>query len=189
MRLQRATHQDEPTETQNEIENSNDDDDNDDDSVEVQEQGRKRKRRRAAALSKIKQNKEAARRKSRCIGGNDEDNDTIVKQMNNELQRIPDHIENCEICGKRFTVTAYSRTGPNGGLLCPKCSKDMANKEKKPTAKRRGPKSGRRQNQSNLLDGVALQGASSLVEMCTKVNLQLILPKKIYIYIYIYIYI
>lgn len=168
IRLQRATHQDEPTETQNEIEINDDDDDNDDNSVELQEQGRKRKRRRAAALSKIKQNKEAARRKSRRIGGNNENNDTIVKQMDNELQRIPDHIENCEICGKRFTVTAYSRTGPNGGLLCPKCSKDMANKEKKPTAKRRGPKSGRRQTQSNLLDGVAPQGASSLVEMCTK---------------------
>ena len=38
----------------------------------------------------------------------------------------PGQIENCEICNKRFTVTPYSKSGPNGGLLCPKCAKELA---------------------------------------------------------------
>lgn len=82
----------------------------------------------------------------------------------------PGQLENCEICSKRFTVTPYSKTGPNGGLLCPKCSKDLISDEKKSKGKKRGPRSGRRQNQSNLLDGIAQRGALSLVEMCTKVR-------------------
>lgn len=139
--------------------------------VETQDQGKKRKRRVAATLSRIKQSKEFARRKARRTGEPDGDEDAIAREMMYEnSQPIPGQLENCETCSKRFTVTAYSKTGPNGGLLCPKCSKDLADKEKKLKPKSRGPKSGRRQNQSNLLDGVAQQGASSLVEMCTKVN-------------------
>lgn len=90
--------------------------------------------------------------------------------MEEKCRPMPGQLENCEICSKRFTVTAYSKTGPNGGLLCPKCSKDVADDEKKSQPKKRGPRTGRRQAQSNLLDGVAHYGAISLVEMCTKVG-------------------
>ncbi|KAL1999064.1 hypothetical protein VTN02DRAFT_5109 [Thermoascus thermophilus] len=88
--------------------------------------------------------------------------------MYQKARPVPGQLEHCEICGKRFTVTAYSKTGPNGGLLCSKCSKELGDEEKKPKAKRRGPKSSRRQNQSNLLDGLVQHGAISLVEMCVK---------------------
>lgn len=85
-------------------------------------------------------------------------------------QPLPGQFENCELCSKRFTVTAYSKTGPNGGLLCPKCSKEVMGYDKKSKPKKRAPRSGRRQVQSNLLDGIAHYGAMSLVEMCTKVR-------------------
>ncbi|KAL1983914.1 hypothetical protein VTN96DRAFT_9767 [Rasamsonia emersonii] len=88
--------------------------------------------------------------------------------MYQKSRPLPGQLENCEICSKRFTVTAYSKTGPNGGLLCAKCSKEIADEEKKAKPKKTGPKSGRRQNQSNLLDGLVQRGAQSLVEMCTK---------------------
>ncbi|GAB1217056.1 hypothetical protein ATERTT37_006278 [Aspergillus terreus] len=136
---------------------------------ESPEQKKKRKRKEAATLAKIKQSKEFARRKARRIGEPDDDDDLIAREMMDEKSRpLPGQLENCELCGKRFTVTAYSKTGPNGGLLCAKCSKELANDEKKAKAKKRGPRTGRRQNQSNLLDGITQQGALSLAEMCTK---------------------
>ncbi|KAL4891396.1 RNI-like protein [Aspergillus ambiguus] len=136
---------------------------------ESPEQRKKRKRKEAVALARIKQSKEFARRKSRRIGEPDDDDDLIAREMMDEKARpMPGQLENCELCGKRFTVTPYSKTGPNGGLLCAKCSKEQANDEKKGKAKKRGPRTGRRQNQSNLLDGIAQQGALSLAELCTK---------------------
>jgi DNA repair protein RAD7 len=89
--------------------------------------------------------------------------------MYQKSRPLPGQLDNCEICEKRFTVTPYSKTGPNGGLLCAKCSKESAKGEKKAKPKKTAPKTGRRQNQSKLLDGIAQQGASSLAEMCTKV--------------------
>ncbi|OJJ42995.1 hypothetical protein ASPZODRAFT_169816 [Penicilliopsis zonata CBS 506.65] len=144
---------------------------------ETPEQRKKRKRKEAVALAKIKQSKEFARRKARRIGDldddddDDDDDDELARDMMYEKSRpMPGQLENCEICSKRFTVTAYSKTGPNGGLLCGKCSKEINDEEKKSKQKKRGPKIGRRQNQSNLLDGLVTQGALSLVEMCTKVR-------------------
>lgn len=100
----------------------------------------------------------------------EEDDDMIAKDMIDEKSRpMPGQLENCEKCGKRFTVTPYSRAGPNGGLLCAKCSKEVADQGKKAVPKKRGPRSGRRQVQSNLLDGIIQYGTMSLVEMCTKV--------------------
>lgn len=108
----------------------------------------------------------------------EEEDDELAREMMDEKSRpMPGQLENCEKCGKRFTVTAYSKTGPNGGLLCAKCSKEVADDAKKSAPKKRGPRSNRRQAQSKLLDGIIQYGAMSLVEMCTKVGL--------YIYIYI----
>ena len=75
-------------------------------------------------------------------------------------------MENCEICEKRFSVTAYSRAGPDGGLLCPKCSKEL-DKEEGSAKKKRKIDSGRvrRQMQSNLLDGI-YPGAKTLMTLC-----------------------
>lgn len=75
-------------------------------------------------------------------------------------------MENCEVCSTRFTVTPYSRTGPNGGLLCFPCAKQLlkeegaARKQKRNTAGRQ-----RRKLQSDLLDGI-YPGAKTLVNLC-----------------------
>lgn len=153
------------------------DEDDEANASETPEQ-KKRKRRESAAVQKIKQSKEFARRKARRTGepdGDDDGDDDIIARgiLYEKARPMPGQLENCEICSKRFTVTPYSKTGPNGGLLCAKCSKDLADKEKKSKPKKQVPRSGRRQNQSNLLDGVTQRGAQSLVETCTKVNLSL----------------
>ncbi|KAJ5085592.1 hypothetical protein N7532_010363 [Penicillium argentinense] len=128
-----------------------------------------KKRKRQQAIEKIKRSKEFARRKARRTGDPDDDDDILAKQMMDEKSRpLPGQLENCEICGKRFTVTPYSKTGPNGGLLCPECSKNQANAEKKVPAKKRTPGIGRRQNQAKILDGVTTLGAQSLLETCIK---------------------
>lgn len=157
-------------------ENAAIDDEHEDQIDETSEEKKKRKRKEAATLAKIKQSKEFARRKARRVGepgdDDDEDDDYIAKELMAQRSRpLPGQIENCEICSKRFTVTPYSKTGPKGGLLCAKCSKEVGDQEKKSQPKKRGPRAGRRQNQSDLLDGVAQHGALSLVEMCTKVGL------------------
>ncbi|KAL3493124.1 hypothetical protein BJX62DRAFT_91255 [Aspergillus germanicus] len=149
--------------------NAADNDEYEDNVGESPEERKKRKRKEAATLAKIKQSKEFARRKARRVGEPDDDDDFIAREMMEERSRpLPGQLGNCEICSKRFTVTPYSKTGPNGGLLCAKCGKELGDKEKKSQPKKRGPRTARRQNQSDLLDGIAQEGALSLVEMCTK---------------------
>jgi DNA repair protein RAD7 len=82
---------------------------------------------------------------------------------------MPGQFENCEKCEKRFTVTAYSKTGPEGGLLCTKCSKEVGKEEKKQQAKKRGPpKVRRRQTESDRMMGDVKAGAKSLLETCVR---------------------
>lgn len=137
-----------------------------------------KKRKRQQAIEKIKKSKEFARRKARRVGEPDDDDDALANEMMNEKQRPnPGQLENCEICGKRFTVTAYSKTGPNGGLLCADCSKAHVGGDKKGPAKKRSSGIGRRQNQSNLLDGLTPHGAQSLLETCIKVCVFAAIPR------------
>ncbi|KAL4971580.1 hypothetical protein BDW66DRAFT_21807 [Aspergillus desertorum] len=146
-----------------------DEDEYEDKAVQTPEERKKRRRKEAATLAKIKQSKEFAHRKARRIGGPDDDDDFIAREMMKECARpIPGQLENCELCSKRFTVTPYSKTGPKGGLLCAKCSKEVGAREKKLQPKKRAPRTARRQNQSDLLDGIAQHGALSLAETCTK---------------------
>lgn len=84
---------------------------------------------------------------------------------------LPGQLENCEICDKRFTVTAYSKTGPDGGLLCSKCSKEQeAEKKKETKPKPTVSRDKRRHLQSNLLDGIVRNGSKSLQELCVEVG-------------------
>jgi DNA repair protein RAD7 len=97
------------------------------------------------------------------------DEDEAARALFEEnMAPLPGQMENCEICEKRFSVTAYSRAGPDGGLLCPKCSKDL-DKEEGAAKKKRKTQQGRvrRQLQSNLLDGI-YPGAKSLVTLCVE---------------------
>lgn len=124
-------------------------------------------------MEKIKKTKENKRHKSKRVDDGNDSDDVIAHHFMKKTKLRPGQFDNCATCEKRFTVTAYSKTGPNGGLLCQKCSKEMADEEKKAKPKKRGPaKKGRRQAQSNLLDGFVQRGAPKLLETCIKVSLK-----------------
>ena len=84
---------------------------------------------------------------------------------------VPGQFDNCAVCEKRFTVTSYTKAGPDGGLLCPRCAKELDDDEKAKQKKKPMPNRHRqRQMRSDLLDGVATKGALSLVRLCLKVG-------------------
>ncbi|KIW98866.1 uncharacterized protein Z519_00529 [Cladophialophora bantiana CBS 173.52] len=153
-------------------ENESGDDGEDDDPVER----KKRKRKQEKALMKIKQSKEFKKRKMerKLEQGSDfeTDDDEIARAMMAKAKPLPGQLDNCEQCGKRFTVTPYSRTGPDGGLLCTKCSKELKDEEKKEAQakKKRAsvPKGRRRQTESDRMMGDVKPGAKSLVDMCVR---------------------
>ena len=88
--------------------------------------------------------------------------------MYKKARPAPGQFEHCEICSKRFTVTPYSKEGPEGGLLCTPCGKelkkDLKQQEKKAAAKPAGRK--RRKLESDRLDGIAAGGAKTLQQLC-----------------------
>ncbi|PQE26059.1 hypothetical protein CJF30_00000804 [Rutstroemia sp. NJR-2017a BBW] len=121
----------------------------------------------AKAIAKIKASKQFQRRREYRSDEEISDEDEAALALFNEtMAPLPDQMENCEICEKRFTVTAYSRAGPDGGLLCPQCTKEI-NKEDGRARKKRKTEKGaqRRKIQSNLLDGV-YPGAKDLMTLC-----------------------
>ncbi|EZF35832.1 hypothetical protein H109_07198 [Trichophyton interdigitale MR816] len=138
------------------------------------QQAKARKRKRtaattaAAATAKAKAMAKAKARR-RGQGVSDDDDEDYEEAFNQARVPAPGQLANCELCDKRFTVTAYSKTGPDGGLLCTPCGKQMAADEKKakPKPKRQKARATRQMN-SNLLDGIAQRGAFSLLEMCIK---------------------
>lgn len=91
--------------------------------------------------------------------------------MYTKKKPLPGQLENCETCEKRFTVTAYSKTGPDGGLLCTKCSKEQEDQKKKDQKSKKEAvnRDKRRHVQSNLLDGIVQIGSKTLQELCIKV--------------------
>jgi DNA repair protein RAD7 len=108
------------------------------------ERSRKRKRNQDEAIAKIKKGKEYKKSKP-----------------------LPGQLENCELCNKRFTVTPYSKAGPEGGLLCTPCGKELT-KENKASEKAKKPvvRKGRRKIESNRLDGLIAGGPKSLQQLC-----------------------
>ncbi|XXH00605.1 hypothetical protein Hte_006953 [Hypoxylon texense] len=135
-------------------------------------QARAQKRKRQAqTIKKIKDTKLFKKHKSWCEMDDDDLALDIYKR--NYIPPVPGQIENCEECKKRFTVTAYTRKGPEGGFLCPKCSNKLADEEK--AAKKNGKKKaatgpaggkGRRKLMSQLLDGQV--GVKSLLTLCVE---------------------
>ena len=137
---------------------------------------KKRKRKEEKALLKIKQSKEFKRRKQEQqdeLGSDyEQDDDVIAKSMMAKAKPLPGQLDNCEICEKRFTVTPYSKTGPDGGLLCTKCSKELKDEEKKEAAAKKkkdtAPRGRRRQTESDRMMGDVKPGAKSLVDVCVR---------------------
>lgn len=141
-------------------------------------QAKKRKREEEKAIEKIKKSKSfQKRRRSRKDGDKpDEEDDELetelARQMYTKSKPLPGQRENCAICSKRFTVTNYTKAGPNGGLLCPTCAKSLDKDEEKGKLMKKttGKSHKQRQMRSNLLDGMVQRGAKSLTQLCVQVS-------------------
>jgi transcription elongation factor Elf1 len=44
---------------------------------------------------------------------------------NDKSKNLPGRLLNCAECARRFTVTHYNKTGPDGGFLCNSCGKKV----------------------------------------------------------------
>ena len=148
--------------------------DDDEERIESAAQKKRRKRQQEKTLAKIKESKGHKSQKKRKNEGSDGDDDDIAWDMYTKKKPLPGQLENCEKCEKRFTVTAYSKTGPEGGLLCTKCSKEQEEQKKKDqrSKKEAVSRDKRRHVQSNLLDGIVQIGSRTLQELCIKVNIR-----------------
>jgi DNA repair protein RAD7 len=127
------------------------------------------RRKEQNAIDKIKAGKKFQKRK-RGLDEEDDEDDLAFAIHQERSAPLPGQMENCANCGKRFTVTPYTRSAPDGGLLCNPCGKelDKENGGAKKKAKRAsgGAVGRRRQLQSNILDGTYSLGAKSLMTLC-----------------------
>lgn len=130
----------------------------------------KRKKDEEKAIEKIKSSKAFKKRKKHAIDSDDDDE--IARAIfESRHAPLPGQMENCAICEKRFTVTPYSVAGPNGGLLCAPCGREMAKERqggqpKKKPRKQAGGVGSRRSIQSRILDGDV--GTKSLATLCVQ---------------------
>ncbi|KAF2090277.1 DNA repair protein Rad7, protein [Saccharata proteae CBS 121410] len=123
-------------------------------------------------IEKIKKSKAFQRRKAMMKSdGGDSDSeyeDDLVRDMYKKSQPPPGQLENCEMCNKRFTVTPYSKSGQDGGLVCTPCGKELATQagpSKK--AKKAATTRKRRKVESDRLEAnYKAQGAKTLQQLC-----------------------
>ena len=151
---------------------------NDDVPEETPNQIRKRKRAEKAAIDKIKSSKKYAKEKAARYGelgddnddddGDGDDDDGLAFNMYAKAKIVPGQMNNCESCNKRFTVTPYTKEGPNGSLLCTKCGKVQEDAKKKEAKAKQAPvvRGKRSKVQSNIMDGHGSHGAKSLLDLC-----------------------
>ncbi|KAK5120272.1 hypothetical protein LTR85_006478 [Meristemomyces frigidus] len=146
---------------------------------EAEKKSKKRKRTEEEAIDKIKKAK--ATKKGKGKGKKkgkkddlDDDNDDDADYdddfgMYKKAKPVPGQLEHCDICNKRFTVTPYSKEGPDGGLLCAPCGKELSKdlkKEQRAVTKAASTGKKRRKVESDRLDGIAVGGAKSLSQLC-----------------------
>lgn len=141
---------------------------------ETKEEEIKRRKKESTAIASIKASRSLKRRRKAKTSDNelsDEDSDSL--DFINFRDPVPQPMTNCAICNIRFLATVYSRSCPGSqgkGLLCPKCSSNIA-KNERAEKKQKVQKSGttRRKNASNILDGVFLHcGSKKLVSLCVE---------------------
>ncbi|GME31832.1 DNA repair protein rad7 [Neofusicoccum parvum] len=126
----------------------------------------------AKKLAKIKKSKAFQKKKAERkaeVGDSDSDyDDGLAREMYKKSQPPPGQLDNCEVCNKRFTVTPYSKSGPDGGLLCTPCGKELAadaGPSKKP--KKSAGQARRRKLESDRMDAnYKPQGAKTLQQLC-----------------------
>jgi DNA repair protein RAD7 len=99
----------------------------------------------------------------------DEDWNDAYRVTSKKSKKLPGQLENCEICEKRFTVTPYSKTGSDGGLLCNPCGKELT-KEAGTDRPKKTANAGRKRRkvESDRLDGRLNLGAKSLSQLCVE---------------------
>jgi DNA repair protein RAD7 len=128
-------------------------------------QQRKRGRRPKKTKTKTKTKKRKRDEDS------EDDEDLAIGQALNESNRpAPGQIDHCELCNKKFTVTPYSKAGPNGGLLCTSCSRNL-DKGKEPEFKKPRVYQGmgrKRKVQSRIMDRTFRLGAKDLTTLCVE---------------------
>ena len=121
-------------------------------------------------IQKIKASKKFKARKKDMKDGGDEDMFALSLWEAGKVT-LPGQQDNCSTCGKRFTVTPYSRADADGNLLCNPCGKELDADDGAPKKKRKtanGPVGRRRTLQSSLLDGSYQLGAKDLVTLCVE---------------------
>ncbi|TKA74832.1 hypothetical protein B0A55_05928 [Friedmanniomyces simplex] len=126
------------------------------------------KKAKSAKTSKVDAKKAAKKKARKADPDLDESEDEDYEVDYKKAKPAPGQFEHCDICNKRFTVTPYSKEGPDGGLLCTPCGKELT-KDMKKEQKAQQPRSvgrKRRKVESERLDGVATGGAKTLVQLC-----------------------
>ncbi|KAK2608738.1 UV-damaged DNA-binding protein rad7 [Conoideocrella luteorostrata] len=129
-----------------------------------------RKKNELKTIEKIKASKSFQKRKKHAEDSDDEDE--IARAIFEARHApLPGQMENCAICDKRFTVTPYSVAGPDGGLLCAPCGREIAKERQGPQPKKKPRKQtggigSRRNIQSRILDGDV--GTKSLATLCVQ---------------------
>ncbi|KAK4956978.1 hypothetical protein LTR28_005762, partial [Elasticomyces elasticus] len=147
---------------------------------EASKKAKKRKRGEKEVIEKIKKAKAAEKAKGSKKGkkkpkrgesdeeDDDDYDDALARNMYKKAKPPPGQFEHCEICSKRFTVTPYSKDGPDGGLVCTPCGKELTKEAKAEqraaTKKPVGRK--RRKVESDRLDGLTHLGSKSLQQLC-----------------------
>lgn len=130
----------------------------------------KKKRKRGDDKKKEKPSKKVKKSKKKGSYGDSDDDfeDSLGREMYTKARPLPGQFDNCEICEKRFTVTAYSKTGPEGSLVCGPCGRSLAKDDRIGMAKpkKQAAGKGRRKAESNRLDGIVTAGPKSLQQMC-----------------------
>jgi DNA repair protein RAD7 len=131
------------------------------------QKARQEAREKAVAKAKASKKFQMAQKKGKN-GANFSDSGDADEDLYNprNLPKVG-QFDSCQICTARFTVTAYSRTGPDGGLLCMNCTKELDDEEEGPRKKRRtATRYNRRKIESERLEGVSTRGARDLVSQC-----------------------
>lgn len=119
-----------------------------------------------AEVSNTRPSRTSTKKRKKPHGGEDSDATFSLYQ---KAVRLPGQILFCEVCDCRFTVTPYSKAGPNGeGLLCTSCGKKTAKEEKEVSKKNFVAKRNKRKTMASLLDGEAT-GVKSLRDLAINV--------------------